>query len=158
MNDRMLGDGVHGSHDAIVEFLFGRDANVVQDRAGQLEKKPSTTFSHEPCLGVKVNSKRPAGCLWPPLLHLSVDAQHFRYRKTADGRLASARSTQSSRIPFVVPHSRLVAALLLDPAVDRAEHLLKLDQHRALRRAQVMDLARPNPLQQVPHKAPALLH
>src|SRR6266853_417397 len=26
-----------------------------------LEKKPSMRFSHEPCLGVKVNSKRPAG-------------------------------------------------------------------------------------------------
>jgi hypothetical protein len=30
------------------------------DRAS-LEKKPSTRLSHEPCLGVKVNSKRPAG-------------------------------------------------------------------------------------------------
>ena len=28
-----------------------------------LEKKPSTRFSQEPCLGVKVNSKRPAGRL-----------------------------------------------------------------------------------------------
>ena len=26
-----------------------------------LEKKPSMRLSHEPCLGVKVNSKRPAG-------------------------------------------------------------------------------------------------
>ena len=26
-----------------------------------LEKKPSTSVSHEPCLGVKMNSKRPAG-------------------------------------------------------------------------------------------------
>src|SRR6266436_8973995 len=27
-----------------------------------LEKKPSTRLSQEPCLGVKVNSNRPAGC------------------------------------------------------------------------------------------------
>ena len=27
-----------------------------------LEKKPSTRLSQEPCLGVKMNSKRPAGC------------------------------------------------------------------------------------------------
>ena len=27
-----------------------------------LEKKPSTRLSQEPCLGVKVNSKRPVGC------------------------------------------------------------------------------------------------
>src|SRR6476620_7407543 len=30
------------------------------DRAN-LEKKPSMRLSHEPCLGVKVNSKRPGG-------------------------------------------------------------------------------------------------
>jgi hypothetical protein len=58
--------------------------------------------------------------------------------------------------PFIV--SGLVAALLLDPAVDCAENLLELNQQRALRLAQVMDLARPNPLQQVLHKAPTLLH
>ena len=27
-----------------------------------LEKKPSTRLSQEPCLGVKISSKRPAGC------------------------------------------------------------------------------------------------
>ena len=29
-----------------------------------LEKKPSTRLSQEPCLGVKVNSKRPALEMW----------------------------------------------------------------------------------------------
>jgi hypothetical protein len=28
-----------------------------------LEKKPSMRFSHEPCFGVKVNMKRPSGCV-----------------------------------------------------------------------------------------------
>ena len=28
-----------------------------------LEKKPSMRLSQEPCLGVKVNAKRPSGCL-----------------------------------------------------------------------------------------------
>jgi hypothetical protein len=36
----MLVDMIHGSHDTILEFLFGRDANVAQDRAGQLGKEP----------------------------------------------------------------------------------------------------------------------
>lgn len=30
-------------------------------QAANLEKNPSMRLSHDPCLGVKVNSKRPAG-------------------------------------------------------------------------------------------------
>ncbi len=32
---------------------------MAKDRTGQLEKKPSTRLSHQPCLGVKVNSTFP---------------------------------------------------------------------------------------------------
>src|SRR5215471_11716949 len=42
----------------------------------------------------------------------------------------SSRSLRSR--PLIVLRSRRVAALVLDPAVDRAEHLLELDQHHAL--------------------------
>ena len=59
MNDGILVEVVHGSHDAILEFLFGGDTDVAEDRAGELGKK--ALKSQEPCLGVKVNSKRPAG-------------------------------------------------------------------------------------------------
>ena len=52
---------IHGSHDAILEFLFGGDTDMAQDGAGELGKEPSTRLSQEPCLGVKVNSKRPVG-------------------------------------------------------------------------------------------------
>jgi len=62
VDDGMAVEFIHGSHDAVLEFLFGCDADVAQHRAGELEKKPSTRLSQEPCLGVKVNSKRPAGC------------------------------------------------------------------------------------------------
>ena len=34
---------------------------MAQDGAGELEKKPSIRLSQEPCLGVKVKSKRPGG-------------------------------------------------------------------------------------------------
>src|ERR1700757_4242343 len=36
MNDRLVIEVIHGSHDAIVEFLFGCDADVAQDGAGEL--------------------------------------------------------------------------------------------------------------------------
>ena len=35
MNDGLLIEEIHGGHDAILEFLFGGDANVAQDRAGE---------------------------------------------------------------------------------------------------------------------------
>src|ERR1700692_4189544 len=36
VNDGMAIEFIHGSHDAVLEFLFGSDADVAQDRAGEL--------------------------------------------------------------------------------------------------------------------------
>ena len=36
MNDGMAIEFIHGSHDAVLEFLFGCDADVAQHRAGEL--------------------------------------------------------------------------------------------------------------------------
>jgi hypothetical protein len=51
---------IHGGDEAVLEFLFGCDADVAQDGAS-LEKKPSARLSQEPCLSVNVNSNRCAG-------------------------------------------------------------------------------------------------
>ena len=40
VNDRMAIEFIHGSHDAILEFLFGCDADVTQDGAGEFGKEP----------------------------------------------------------------------------------------------------------------------
>ena len=53
MNDGFLIEVLHGVHDAILEFLFGRDADVAQDRAGELGEEafdkvePGTVFGRE---------------------------------------------------------------------------------------------------------------
>ena len=36
MDDRMAIKFIHGGHDAVLEFLFGCDADVAQHRAGEL--------------------------------------------------------------------------------------------------------------------------
>ena len=36
MNDRILVEVIHGSHDAVLEFLFGCDADVAQDGSSEL--------------------------------------------------------------------------------------------------------------------------
>ena len=51
VNHRMLVDIIHGSHDAILEFVFARDANVTQDRAGQLGKEPIDNVQPRTVLG-----------------------------------------------------------------------------------------------------------
>ena len=39
MNDGLLIEIVHGSHDPILEFLFGRDADVAEDGAGKFREE-----------------------------------------------------------------------------------------------------------------------
>jgi hypothetical protein len=39
VNDGLLIEIVHGSHDPILEFLFGRDADVAEDGAGKFRDR-----------------------------------------------------------------------------------------------------------------------
>jgi hypothetical protein len=61
VNDGIAVEIIHGGHEAILDLLLGCDADVAQDGAGSLEKKPSTRLSQEPCLGVKVSDDRLGG-------------------------------------------------------------------------------------------------
>ena len=58
--------------DAPFELLFVGDANVAQHRAGELGEEASMRLSQEPCLGRKVNAKRPFGC-FPSQARVSLD-------------------------------------------------------------------------------------
>ena len=40
MDDRILIEVIHGSHEAILEFLFGCDADVAQHRTSELGEEP----------------------------------------------------------------------------------------------------------------------
>ena len=61
MDDGSFVEVIHGSHDAVLELLLDATRMCRRTERASLEKKPSTKFSQEPCLGVKVNSKQPAG-------------------------------------------------------------------------------------------------
>src|SRR5258706_3700832 len=53
VDDGMAVEFIHGSHDAVLEFLFGCDADVAQHRAGELgeealdEIEPGAVFGRE---------------------------------------------------------------------------------------------------------------
>jgi hypothetical protein len=62
MNDGLLVEVIHGGHDAIFEFLFGCDTDMTQDGAGEFGEEALDEIEPGACVGVKVNSKRCAGC------------------------------------------------------------------------------------------------
>jgi hypothetical protein len=39
VNDGVPVEEIHGGHEAVLKFLLGLNADVAQDRAGQLEEK-----------------------------------------------------------------------------------------------------------------------
>ena len=39
MNDRIVVEVVHGGHEAVLELLFGGDADVAQNRTGELREE-----------------------------------------------------------------------------------------------------------------------
>jgi len=53
VNDGIAIDGVDGRHEALLQFLFGRDADVTQHGAGELREEALDEVEQEPCFGVK---------------------------------------------------------------------------------------------------------
>lgn len=61
MDDGVAIEVIHCRHDSVLEFLFGSNTDVAQDRAGQLGEEALDQVQPGPCLGVKVNANRPGG-------------------------------------------------------------------------------------------------
>ncbi len=62
MDDGVSIEVIHGGHDAVLELLFGCDADMAQHRAGELGEEALDEIEPRAVLGVKVNSNRPVGC------------------------------------------------------------------------------------------------
>ncbi len=102
-----------------------------------LEKKPSMRFSQEPCFGVKMNSKRPSGCVASQALvsleawaGMMVEDQLDRGRSWI-GRIEElqkfvelARAMRSSTRAWTLPVTRPIPAKRLSVPC-RLEHVLK---------------------------------
>ncbi len=61
MDDGVSIEVIDGGDDAVLEFLFGCDADMAQHRAGELGEETFDEVKPGAVLGVKVNSKRPTG-------------------------------------------------------------------------------------------------
>ena len=62
MDDEITVEEFHGSHDAVLEFLFGRDADMAQDGAGEFGEEALDEVEPGAMLGRK-GELEPAGRL-----------------------------------------------------------------------------------------------
>ena len=53
MDDGVSIEVIHGGHDAVLEFLFGCDADMAQDRAGELGEEALDEVEPRAVLGGK---------------------------------------------------------------------------------------------------------
>jgi hypothetical protein len=61
VNDGLLIEIVHGSHDPILRHIRVASKQELKDGAGKFREEALDEVEPGPCLGVKVNSKRCAG-------------------------------------------------------------------------------------------------
>ena len=66
MNDGLLIEIVHGSHDPILEFLFGRDADVAEDGAGKFREEALDEVEPGAVLGSEGEFKAVRGLIGEP--------------------------------------------------------------------------------------------
>src|SRR5271168_5435249 len=87
MNDRFLVEMIHGSHDAILEFLFGSDTDVAQDGAGKFGKEALDQIQPGAVLGREgeLEAARSGG---EPCVRLFGDEGGMIVEDQADGRVS----------------------------------------------------------------------
>ena len=75
MNDGLLIEIVHGSHDPILEFLFGRDADVAEDGAGKFREEALDEVEPGAVLGSEGEFKAVRGLIGEPGFGLFGDVR-----------------------------------------------------------------------------------
>ena len=73
MNDGIAIEFVHSSHDSILEFLFGYDADVAQHRAGELGEEALDEVEPGAVLGREGEFETALGLLGEPSFRLFGD-------------------------------------------------------------------------------------
>ena len=75
MNDGLLIEIVHGSHDPILEFLFGRGADVAEDGAGKFREEALDEVEPGAVLGSEGEFKAVRGLIGEPGFGLFGDVR-----------------------------------------------------------------------------------
>ncbi len=87
MDDGMLVDVVHGGHDAVLEFLFGGDADVAQDGAGELGEGALDEVEPRAVLGCEGELEAARGLFGEPSFRLLGDVRGMIVEDQLDRRM-----------------------------------------------------------------------
>ena len=94
MNDGMAIEFIHGSHNAILEFLFGCNAYVAQHRAGELGKEALDEIEPGAVLGSEGEFEAADGLIGEPSLGLSGDVCGMIVENQLDRRVGREGSVE----------------------------------------------------------------
>jgi len=86
MDDGMLVDIIHGGEDTVLEFLFGCDADVPQDGAGELGKEAFDQVQPGAVLGSECKFEATGGLLGEPGFRLLGDVRGMIVEDQLDRR------------------------------------------------------------------------
>ena len=87
MDDGVSVELVHGGHDAVLEFLFGCDADVAQDGAGELGKEALDEIEPGAVLGREGEFEAAGGLLGEPSFGLLGDVRGMIVEDQLDRRV-----------------------------------------------------------------------
>ncbi len=95
MDDGILVEVVHGSHDALLEFLFGGDTDVAQDGAGKLGKKALNEVEPGAVFGRESEFEAAGGPIGEPSSGLLGDVGGMIVEDQLDGRMGRIGGIES---------------------------------------------------------------
>jgi hypothetical protein len=87
VDDRMAVEFLHGSHDAILEFLFGPNADVTQDGPGELGKEPLDEIEPGAVLGSESEFEAAGRLIGEPSFGLPRDVRGMIVEDQLDRRM-----------------------------------------------------------------------
>lgn len=87
MHDGILIEQVDGGHEPLLEFLFGGDADVAQDGAGELGEEAFDQVEPRAVLGREGESEPAGGLLGEPSLRLPGDMRGMIVEDQVDRRM-----------------------------------------------------------------------
>jgi len=132
VNERIFIEVIDGGHQAVLEFLFGRDADVAQDRSGELGKEALDEVEPRAVLWREGEFESPDRLLGKPSFCLARDVGRMIVENQMDRRMGGV-----SRIENLEKFDELAAAVTVpDQGVHLAGQQIDARQqaHRALGR------------------------
>ena len=116
MNDRIVVEVVHGGHEAVLEFLFGGDADVAEDRTGELREEALDEVEPGAMLGSEGELESPSGLIGEPSSRLPGDMRGMIVEDQVDRRVGWVGRIEE----FEELDELAVAVAILDQGVNLA--------------------------------------